>query len=143
MTVHATACQGLRECGRADIDNSCHWSSDNRYLCLMYAALTVCWLCKLGLQACCGLVCRTAMSPHPTHEHISLQNFRACHDAGQSGREKDLSCDGWTRQITFWVNACCRLKSKVRTCMQKVVPGLGQTAAYGCLHGMGPSLRIL
>ena len=37
LQIHATACPGLRECGKADIDNSCHWSSAKRYLCLMCA----------------------------------------------------------------------------------------------------------
>ena len=39
VQVHATACEGLRECGAADIDNSCHWDTNRHYLCLMCALL--------------------------------------------------------------------------------------------------------
>lgn len=32
--VHDTACEGMRECGEGDVDASCHWSTDGRYMCL-------------------------------------------------------------------------------------------------------------
>jgi len=32
--IHRTACEGMRECGDGDIDASCHWSTDGRYMCL-------------------------------------------------------------------------------------------------------------
>ena len=32
--VHSTACEGMRECGEGDVDASCHWSTDGRYMCL-------------------------------------------------------------------------------------------------------------
>ena len=39
LVVHATACLGMRECGDADIDQSCHWAKDGKYLCLTCAPL--------------------------------------------------------------------------------------------------------
>ncbi|KAK9788855.1 hypothetical protein WJX73_009926 [Symbiochloris irregularis] len=35
MTVHPTACQGMRECGGAEIDLSCHWGNHGAYMCLL------------------------------------------------------------------------------------------------------------
>ena len=62
--VHPTACEGLRECGKADIDNSCHWSSNRRFLCLLYAHILACssvsisqtaWLLLAGAAVYAGV----------------------------------------------------------------------------------------
>ena len=35
LQIHAAPCDGMRECDKgADVDNSCHWSADHRYMCL-------------------------------------------------------------------------------------------------------------
>lgn len=36
LEIHPTPCGGLRECGEnAELDNSCHWAKDHRYMCLL------------------------------------------------------------------------------------------------------------
>ena len=35
LVVHATVCYGVRECGgNSTFDQSCHWGTDGRYVCL-------------------------------------------------------------------------------------------------------------
>lgn len=37
VVVHATPCNAMRECGSEALDQSCHWASDGRYMCLRSA----------------------------------------------------------------------------------------------------------
>lgn len=37
LVVHATPCNAMRECGSEALDQSCHWASDGRYMCLRSA----------------------------------------------------------------------------------------------------------
>ena len=38
IVVHPTTCYGVRECGGSEtFDQSCHWGTDSRYVCLRYA----------------------------------------------------------------------------------------------------------
>ena len=41
IVVHPTTCYGVRECGGSEnFDQSCHWGTDGRYVCLRYAPLS-------------------------------------------------------------------------------------------------------
>lgn len=38
LVVHPTTCYGVRECGgNSTFDQSCHWGTDGRYVCLRCA----------------------------------------------------------------------------------------------------------
>ena len=41
IVVHPTTCYGVRECGGSEtFDQSCHWGTDGRYVCLRCASLS-------------------------------------------------------------------------------------------------------
>ena len=41
IVVHPTTCYGVRECGGSEtFDQSCHWGTDGRYVCLRCAPLS-------------------------------------------------------------------------------------------------------
>ena len=41
IVVHPTTCYGVRECGGSEtFDQSCHWGTDGRYVCLRHASLS-------------------------------------------------------------------------------------------------------
>ncbi len=55
LTIHATPCDGMRECGDlGDMSNSCHWSVTHR------------WMCFRCTKPCC------ASMPHPYSQMIAL-----------------------------------------------------------------------
>ncbi len=46
VVVHPTPCDAMRECGHKDLDQSCHWASDGKYMCLRCAPLFRTKMCQ-------------------------------------------------------------------------------------------------
>ena len=106
MQVHPTACQGLRECGAADIDNSCHWSTDKRFLCLLCALLPGCWRCPCS--------CSRRVECLVTFVRQAGWEAEGRGAAGPCRPRTARSCTGSTRpirslQIGYWCESTCRI----------------------------------
>ena len=75
IVVHPTTCYGVRECGGSEtFDQSCHWGTDGRYVCLRCASLSL--PAPGGAASSCHYTCAALQ------DGMGMRCACVCSDAG-------------------------------------------------------------